>query len=406
MRGTGFSVPLAIAMMTPGPALADKATPAADLAQRAIIADTHIDAPYKLLEHWIDIGLATDEREFDHPKARAGGLDVAFMSIYTSTAEDEADTAWEVANKEIDAIEALVQRHPDKFALLRSPRDVAKGIRDGRVLLPLGMENGAPIGEDLAQLQFFFNRGVRYITLTHGGNNAISDSSYTSTKRWNGLSPFGEKVVAEMNRLGIMVDVSHLSDDAAAEAIRLSRVPVIASHSAFRHFTPGFERNISDELAREVAAKGGVIQVAFGNAFVNPAVAKDTQDYFVALAAMVRQNQVLAAEGKPVQTEAEFDAAWEVSHPKRMTPIEAVLDQIDHGVKLIGIDHIGIGSDFDGVGGNLPDRLKSVADYPNLIAGLQSRGYSDADIRKVLGENLLRVWRAVEDGAGPSGTGR
>ncbi len=399
MRGNGFSVPLTIVLMTAGPAFADATRPATELAQHAIIVDTHIDAPGMLLERWHDIGMATAEREFD-PKARAGGLDVAFMSIYTSAGEDEADTAWGIANQQIDAVEALVQRHPDKFALLRSPRDVEKGITDGRVLLPLGMENGAPIGEDLAQLQFFFDRGIRYITLTHSANNAISDSSYTTTKKWNGLSPFGEQVVAEMNRLGIMVDVSHLSDEAVADAVRLSQVPVIASHSAFRHFTPGFERNISDELAKQVAAKGGVIQVAFGNAFVNPAAAKETQDYFTAAAEMRRRNEALAAEGKPVQSEADFSAAWQAAHPRRETPIDAVLDQIDHGVKLVGIDHVGIGSDFDGVNGNLPTGLKSVADFPNLVAGLQARGYSEADIRKILGENLLRVWRAVEDGAG------
>lgn len=402
MRGTGYSVSLAIAIAAAASGTAQANTQAAanDLAQSAIIVDTHIDAPGELLDRWNDLGQRVDTREFDYPKARAGGLDVAFMSIYTSPAEDEADTAWNIANRQIDAIEALVQRHPDKFALLRSPRDVEKLMADGRVLLPFGMENGAPIGEDLAQLQFFFDRGVRYITLAHAANNAISDSSYPLEKHWNGLSPFGRQVVAEMNRLGIMVDVSHLSDAAADESIRLSRVPVIASHSAFRHFTPDFERNISDDLAKKVAAKGGVVQVAFGNAFVNPVVARETQELFAARAEMLRRNKAVAAEGKPVQTEAEFNAAWKLAHPYQPTAIEAVLDQVDYGVKLLGIDHVGIGSDFDGVYGNLPDGLKTVADYPNLIAGLQARGYSEADIRKILGGNLLRAWRAIEDGAG------
>lgn len=401
MRGTGYSIPLAIAMAATGAAQASIPISAGDLARSSIIVDTHIDAPGELLDRWNDLGQQVESREFDYPKASAGGLDVAFMSIYTSAAEDEADTAWNIANRQIDAIEALVQRHPDKFALLRSPRDVERLREGGRVLLPFGMENGAPIGEDLGQLKFFFDRGVRYITLAHAANNAISDSSYPVEKHWNGLSPFGREVVAEMNRLGIMVDVSHLSDAAADEAIRLSRVPVIASHSAFRHFTPGFERNISDDLARKVAARGGVVQVAFGNAFVNPAVAKETQELFAARAEMQIRNKALAAEGKPVQTEAEFNAAWKAAHPYQPTAIEAVLDQIDYGVKLLGVDHVGIGSDFDGVYGNLPTGLKSVADYPNLVAGLQERGYAEADIRKILGENLLRVWRAVEDGATP-----
>src|SRR3546814_559176 len=167
----------------------------------------------------------------------------------------------------IDSVEALAERHPDKFALLRSPKDVDALRKGDRVLLPLGMENGAPLGDDLANVQFFFDRGVRYITLAHSAANAIADSSYAIERKWHGLSPFGKQVVAEMNRLGIMIDVSHLSDESAAEAIKLSTVPVIASHSAFRHFTPDFERNISDELAKAIADGGGVVQHPFGTAY-------------------------------------------------------------------------------------------------------------------------------------------
>jgi membrane dipeptidase len=366
-------------------------------ARDTVILDTHIDAPTELLKHWKDLGMDAPGAEFDHPKAQAGGLDVAFMSIYTSPAQDADDSAWAVANQMIDAVEALVQRHPDKFSLMRSPRDITAIA--GRVLLPLGMENGAPIGDDLSQLKFFFDRGVRYITLAHSANNAISDSSYARSPTWGGLSPFGEQVVAEMNRLGIMVDVSHLSDAAALRAIALSRVPVIASHSSFRHFTPGFERNISDELAKQVAAKGGVVHVTFGNGFVNPKSAADTQAYFDAKAKLDASNAAATADGKPVQTAADFDAAWDASHPRHPTAIDAVLDHIDHGVKLLGIDHVGIGSDFDGVSGDLPDGLRTAADYPNLVEALRARGYSDADLAKLLGGNLLRAWRAVEDGA-------
>lgn len=370
-----------------------------DLARDAIIVDTHIDAPTELMKTWADLGVASPDREFDYPQAHKGGLDIAFMSIYTSPGQDADDSALQVANRMIDAVEALVERHPDKFALLRSPRDVAR-LRDGGVvLLPLGMENGAPIGADLGKLKFFFDRGVRYITLAHSADNRIADSSYATTHKWKGLSPFGRKVVTEMNRLGIMVDVSHLSDDAAAQAIALSTVPVIASHSAFRHFTPGFERNISDDLAKAVAARDGVVQIAFGSGFVNPEAAADTQAYFGAMAESEARNAAALAAGTPVESEADFDKAWNAAHPPRPTSIDAVLDQIVYAVKLIGIDHVGIGSDFDGVSGNLPDGLRSVADYPNLIAGLQKRGYNDADLRKILGGNLLRVWTAVEDGA-------
>ena len=390
---------LATPFLAMGDALAAGATDPHQLARDAVIVDTHIDAPGELMDAWMDLGEAAPGREFDYPRAREGGLDVAFMSIYTSASQDKAGTARESAHRQIDAVEAMVGRHPDRFAVLTSPGDVERLRAGGHVLLALGMENAAPIGDDLAQLQVFHDRGVRYITLAHSASNRLSDSSYDRHHQWEGLSPFGRKVVAEMNRLGIMVDVSHLSDAAVQQAVEASRVPVIASHSGFRHFTPGFERNLSDELAKAIAAKGGVVQVTFGSAFVNPQMAADTVAEFQADAALDDRNAAARAAGKPEEDEAAFRAEWKRTHPPRATKIEAVLEQIDYGVKLVGIDHIGLGSDFDGVSGNLPDGLRSVADYPNLVAGLQKRGYSDDEVRKILGGNLLRVWTAIEAGA-------
>jgi membrane dipeptidase len=372
------------------------AAPATDaakkLAQDAIIVDTHIDAPENLESKWNDLGISVPEREFDYPRAREGGLDVAWMSIYTSHEEDEAGKAWQIANSQIDHVEALVQRHPDEFALLRSPQDVDKLRAGGKVLLPLGMENGAPIGDDLGKVKFFFDRGVRYITLAHGGNNRIADSSYQDTGKWGGLSPFGEQVVKEMNRLGIIVDISHVSDDTVRDVLRITDVPVIASHSGLRHFTPEFNRNMPDDIAKAVAKKGGVIQLAFGTAFLDRKQAAETMERRRAVAQMEK-------DGK---TQAEIEAyakAFGASHPAPVMHTDAVLDQIDYAVKLVGIDHVGIGSDFDGVDGELPVELKSVADYPNLVEGLQKRGYKDADIRKILGGNLLRVWGEIEKAA-------
>lgn len=377
------------------------AVDAEQLAQSAIIVDTHIDAPTELLKEWRDLGINTD-REFDYPKARRGGLDVAFMSIYTSPAEDKKDKARQVAHMQIDAIEALVKRHPDKFAILTSPNDIDRLKANGHVLLAYGMENGAPIGDDLSQLEKFYARGIRYITLAHSASNRISDSSYDPNHQWNGLSPFGEKVVMEMNRLGIMVDVSHLSDEAVNDVLRLSRVPVIASHSGFRHFTPGFERNLSDELAKAIAKKGGVVQLTFGIGFVNPKSAADLQSYFDESAALSKRNAEAKAAGKPLEDEEAFDKTWDSEHPTPPTKIDAVLDQIDYAVKLIGVEHVGLGSDFDGVSGALPAGLKTVADFPNLVTGLQARGYKEDAIRKILGGNLLRVWTQIEAGKGRS----
>lgn len=386
---------LCAALLPALPARADAPPAAVKLAHDAVIVDTHIDAPTELLKHWDDLAFATN-KDFDWPKAHAGGLVVGFMSIYTSADQDASGQAWQVANDQIDGIEALAARHPDRFALLRSPGDVERLRKGGRVLLAFGMENGAPIGDDLSKLKFFHDRGVRYMTLAHSANNRIADSSYALEKQWHGLSPFGRQVVAEMNRLGIMVDVSHISDESIRDVLAISTAPVIASHSSLRHFTPGFERNISDELAKAVAAKGGVIQLAFGTGFVNAQAASNMQAYFRAVGDLKRANAEAVAAGKPEQSRDAFEAAWDAAHPYPETHIDAVLDQVDYGVKLVGVDHIGIGSDFDGVDGHLPVELRTVADYPNLVAGLQRRGYKDADIRKILGGNLLRVWRDVE----------
>lgn len=367
------------------------------LARDAIIVDTHIDAPGTLLKQWRDIGVAAPEVEFDYPRARQGGLDVAFMSIYTSSADDAAGTARQKAHMQIDAVEALVARHPDRFALARSPADVDRLLPGKRVLLALGMENGAPIGDDLAQVRAFHERGVRYITLAHSHSNRLADGSYSLDRPWGGLSPFGEQVVAEMNRLGIMVDVSHLSDDAVRDVLRVTKAPVIASHSGLRRFTPGFERNLSDELALAIAKAGGVVQIVFGTGFIDADAAADTTAYFRALADFKREHDAALARGEtPAKTLAQFEEEWDAAHPKRESRIGQVLDQIDHAVKLLGSDHVGIGSDFDGVGGALPEGLRTVADYPNLVAGMRERGHSDETIRKVLGLNLLRVWREVE----------
>ena len=399
MRHATLAASILATLMLLAP-LAHAQDAATGLAQDAIIVDTHIDAPGILMDTWADLGVDAKDREFDYPRSRAGGLDVAFMSIYTSPKQDADGSAWHVANQMIDGVEALVQRHPDKFAILTSPKNVVRLIEGGRVLLPLGMENGAPLGDKLGNVQFFFDRGVRYITLAHSANNRLADSSYSLEKKWTGLSPFGREVVREMNRVGIMVDVSHLGDASAKEAIALSRVPVIASHSAFRHFTPDFERNISDEIARAIAAKGGVIQVPFGTAFIDPASAADTQAHFRAINDFNLRNAELKTQGKPGQDRAAFDKAWNETHPPRTSTLAQVLDQIDYAVKLVGIDHVGIGSDFDGVGGDLPPELKTVADFPHLVAGLQARGHDDADIRKILGGNLLRAWTVIEAGAG------
>ena len=375
---------------------ADSAAAARRIAQSSIIADTHIDVPYRLEKNPSDISAATEDGDFDYPRAVTGGLNVAFMSIYTP-AELEADGgSRQVAESLIDLVEGIVEQSPDKFAIARSVADVREHFKAGLISLPLGMENGSPIEGDLRNIEHFYDRGIRYITLTHSLSNHISDSSYDDNRQWNGLSEFGFDVVREMNRLGMMIDVSHVTDAAFWQIIATSKVPVIASHSSARHFTPGFERNMNDEMIVALAKRGGVIQINFGSSFIS----QTTRDYSDARSAARKQYLAQNPDLREEDIYRSFAESYAEEHgPMPFATLSDVLDHFDHVVSLVGVDHVGIGSDYDGVGDSLPIGLKDVASYPNLVQGLLERGYSEADIVKILGENLLRVWQAVEDHA-------
>ena len=362
------------------------------LTQDALVVDTHIDVPYRLRESPDDVSGPTATGDFDHPRAVAGGLDVAFMSVYIPASYQETGGARALADSLIDMVEGIAEADPAKFAVVRSVDDVERLRRPGRVLFALGMENGAPVEGDLQNLRHFRDRGIRYVTLTHSRDNEISDSSYDDAGTWGGLSDFGREVVREMNRLGIMVDVSHVSDAAFDDVLEVTDVPVIASHSSARHFTPGFERNLDDDRIRRLAENGGVLQINFGSTFL----LKRVQDDRDALRA--RLADALEAEGlDPDSEEGEaFAADFNRENPLRLAEVTDVADHIDHVVELVGIDYVGLGSDYDGVGPTLPVGLEDVSTYPNLTAELLRRGYSEEDVRKVLGGNVMRVWRAVE----------
>lgn len=367
---------------------------ARQLAQTSIVVDTHIDVPYRLNQKAADISVATDSGDFDYPRAIEGGLNVAFMSIYTPAKLEAEGGSRQAAEDLIDMVDGIVEQSPDKFAIAKSVDDVRRQFRAGLMSLPLGMENGSPIEGDIGNLEHFFNRGIRYITLTHSLSNHISDSSYDEHRQWNGLSDFGFEVVREMNRLGIMIDVSHVSDEAFWQVIEASAVPVIASHSSARHFTPGFERNMSDEMIVALAEHGGVIQVNFGSSFIS----QTTRDYSDARTAARKQYLAEHPDLREEDIYRSFAEAYAEEHgPMPLATLDDVLDHFDHIVSLVGVDHVGIGSDYDGVGDSLPTGLKDVSSYPNLVGGLLERGYSETDVVKILGENLLRVWQAVED---------
>ena len=380
---------------------ADIAAESQRIARESIVVDTHIDVPYRLIESGEDVSRATGSGDFDYPRARAGGLDAAFMSIYTP-AELEADgKSYEKAEELIDLVENIVATSGGKFAIATSPAEVRKHFEQGVMSLPMGMENGSPIDGDLANLAHFYERGIRYVTLAHSLSNHISDSSYDDNRQWNGLSEFGIDAVKEMNRLGIMVDVSHVSDEAFWQVLDVSAVPVIASHSSARHFTPGWERNMNDDMIKALGDNGGVMMINFGSAFINEEARQYSLKRWPASRAFVAEHTTLSREDALQQ----FNAAWEAEHgPMPYATLDDVLDHFDHVVALVGVDHVGVGSDYDGVGDSLPTGLKDVSAYPNLVEGLLRRGYSEADIRKILGENLLRVWQAVEDYAATTST--
>ncbi len=367
---------------------------ASRIAMESIIIDTHIDVPYRLNEKPDDVSEATESGDFDYPRAVAGGLNVPFMSIYTPAELEAEGRSKEVAESLIDMVEGIVEQSPEKFAIAVSTADVQAQFEAGIMSLPLGMENGSPIEGDLANLQHFYDRGIRYITLAHGLSNHISDSSYDENRQWNGLSEFGHDVVREMNRLGIMIDISHVSDDAFYQVLEETAVPVIATHSSARHFTPGFERNMSDEMIVALAENGGVIHINFGSSFI----IQEARDYGDAMRAAGREWVAANPGVTPDEIFGKFPAIYAAEHgPFPYASLDDVLDHFDHVVKLVGVDYVGVGSDYDGVGDSLPVGLKDVSTYPNLVKGLLERGYSEEDIRKILGGNTLRVWKAVED---------
>ncbi len=355
--------------------------------------DTHVDMPYRQHAFWGDVTNSAPDRDFDYERALAGGLNAPFMSIYIPAKKQATGGARKLADTLIDQVEAMVGRAPEKFAMAYSTSDIKKQFKRKKISLALGMENGAAIEGKLDNLEHFYNRGIRYITLTHGEFNHISDSSYDKEKVWKGLSPFGKTLVGEMNRIGIMVDVSHVSDEAFYEAVTVSKAPVIASHSSARHFTPDFERNMSDEMIKALADKGGVIMINYGSSFLT----KEANEY-----ALHHRNAIKVYMGRHnVDRYSPKTLAFiEKLHTKFPFPyanVEDVVDHIDHVVKLSSIDHVGIGSDYDGVGDTLPEGLKDVSSYPNLIVELLRRDYSEKDIKKILSGNILRVWREVEE---------
>ena len=365
---------------------------ASQIAHKYLLTDTHIDVPYRLHSGWVDVTVSALDGQFDYPRAVQGGLDLPFMSIYTPAEMEEEGGSFELANQLIDSVEAMAARAPDKFMLVHSVEDARKARQSGRIGLAMGMENGSAIDHKIENVQFFADRGISYITLTHGLSNQICDSSYDENRAWGGLSPFGKEVISEMNRVGVMVDISHVSDDAFWQVLEVTKTPIIASHSSARSLTPEFERNMTDEMIVARAKNGGVIQINWGSGFLTADANAYSVSLWAAQKAWLKENgfDEDGAEAK------QYSEDYRKKQPYPYATLAQTVDHFDHVIKLVGVDHVGIGSDFDGVGDSLPVGLKDVSDYPNLIAEFLRRGYSEGDIAKIMGGNLLRVWAEVE----------
>lgn len=373
-----------------------------ELAHRFIISDGHVDLPYRLKgrgwtinEGIIGSDLTNPVGDMDFRRSKIGGLSAPFMSIYipsTYQKENEGQLLGggkELADSLINMVVAITKAYPSQYALANTPAEVEANFKEGKISLPMGMENGAPIGTDISNVKYFFDRGVRYITLTHGKDNQICDSSYDTTYTWKGLSPFGVQVVKEMNRVGIMVDISHVDDSTFYDVMKIAQAPAIASHSSCRHFTPGFRRNMSDDMIKALAKNGGVIQINFGASFLDSAVRANKVMVDSVRKTLVAKN-LMSRDPEGITIIEQFG-----KHKDFFSDVERVADHIDHVKALVGIDHVGIGSDFDGVGDSLPEGLKDVSMYPNLIYVLLKRGYTDADIQKICSGNIFRVWNKV-----------
>ena len=353
------------------------------------IFDSHVDTPSQLIR-LRNIGIDNRHGHVDFPKLRRGGVGGSFFALYTP-AEMVPDAATRYALEMISAVYDAVDANPDYAALAFSPDEAAEHTKEGLISVFIGMENGAPIQQSLSLLRTFYRLGVSYVTLTHNGDNAIADSA-AEGKRWHGLSPFGKQVVAEMNALGMMVDVSHASDETFWDCIRLSEAPVIATHSCCRALC-NHRRNLTDDMLQALGEKDGYVGINFCPAFLSERFASDPADVALLDEGDRVEAAFIADPADPVRVKA-----WEEMQDRLETlwrpGVREIVDHIDHAVSIVGIDHVGIGSDFDGILVP-PAGLENVSKIGCVFDEMRRRGYAEKDIDKVAGENLLAVMRRI-----------
>ena len=387
--------------LTTAPSAQTVTPKAREIHNSAIVIDTHADTPQRFLDENYDLG-STDPNDHGHlslDKAKAGNLGAEFFSIWVEPETNQGHFARHTLDL-IDSVYEQAARHPDRMMMAFDVADIERAHREHKLAALMGIEGGHSIENDIHLLRDFYRLGVRYMTLSWSNTNEFADSSGDINKpgveHHNGLTEGGKQIVLEMNRLGMLVDISHVADKTFWDTIAVTKAPIIASHSSARALT-NHARNMTDDMLRAVAKNGGVVQVNFYSAFVDEnyrkaaeAQAKDRD------AAIKAYTDKLKAEGKtPTYLDMDrISREWAAKIPR--PPLSSLIDHIDHIAKVAGVDHVGLGSDFDGVSGATPEGIDSASDLPKITQALLDRGYSADDIRKILGGNLLRVFAESE----------
>ncbi|MGA2196437.1 MAG: dipeptidase [Bryobacteraceae bacterium] len=370
----------------------------ARLLERATVLDLHDDTTQMIVDEGYNLAEKHDFGQVDIPRVRTGHVSGLFLSIWTDTDRFTPIQTIRRTLEQIDAVRRETARHPADLALATTADEILAARKRGRIAILMGLEGGAAIDSDLAVLRAYFDLGVRYMTLTHTNHTPWADTS-SKPPEHNGLTDFGRQVVREMNRLGMMVDISHVSDKTFYDALETSSAPIIASHSSCRSIAD-VPRNMTDDMLRALAAKGGVVHINFYEGFLEPGF-NDRENALQD--AQARQDSIDSQTPDFGDRSRNGPAVRKINQERiaklGRVPLSRLLDHFEHAVKIAGIDHVGLGSDFDGADDMFPQDMEDISKIPNLVRGLMERGFSDADILKILGGNTLRVMRAVEQAA-------
>ncbi len=363
---------------------------AKEIHEKAFVLDSHCDTPLAIIRGQ-DVSKRRKLGHIDFDRLKEGGVEGVFFAAYTSNslAPDEATRR---ALQLVALTHKVCDENPKKVGLATTVREARELKAQGRTAIFIGLENGSPIQKDLSLLYLFYKMGVRYMTLTHAGNNEICDSCAPKEKRWNGVSPFGVEVIREMNRLGMIIDVSHLSDEAFYDCLKYSKAPIVATHSCCRALC-NHPRNMTDQMIKDLAAAGGVIQINFYSSFLDPnysKVAGALCDEFDE--SLIDYQLHPRCKRRKERYEKAKEALFAVPRPS----YKLLVDHIEHVIKLVGVKHVGLGSDFDGIE-SAPDGLEDASKFGVITQELLDRGYSQEDINLILGENFLRVFNEVEN---------